>query len=300
MKILMSGASGFVGSALTGFLRTCGHQVIRLVRDESLVTVDSIFWDPAKGILDPNAIEGFDAVINLAGESVVGGRWTTHRKELIVNSRVQATKLLAETMAKLVNPPKTFISASAVGYYGDRCNKVSTEDTAAGQGFLASVCQQWEAATAPAEKKGIRTIHMRMSMVLSPKGGALRKMLIPFKLGLGGRLGGGEHYMSWIALDDLSAGVLFLLNNPSIEGVVNMTSPTPVTNAEFTRTLGKVVRRSTVFSTPAWVLKLILGAEMTNDFLLCSLRVEPERLTKAGYTFLYPDLLCALKHLLKY
>lgn len=296
MKVLMSGASGFIGTELVAFLKTCGHKVIRLVRDKSQATEEAFFWDPAHGAIDEAAFEGINAVINLCGENVAGGRWSDARKQRILESRVQATSTLSKAMARLTTPPSVFISASAIGYYGDCGDVVCREDAGQGQGFLAKVCKEWEKAAEPAVKKGIRTVFLRTGIVLSPRGGALAKMLLPFKLGFGGAFGSGEQMMSWISIDDLAAIVLFIMMNPTMSGPVNAVAPNPVTNKEFTEILGQVLSKPTFFNTPAFALRFILGEEMANEFILSSTKAEPFKLTQEGYSFLYPDLKISLKH----
>lgn len=298
MKILLSGASGLVGTALQCYLKRCGHQLIQLVRHKSKEQGDAILWHPEEGYIDEASLEGFDAVVNLSGESIAGGRWSAQRKKGIVESRISSTQTLVTAFGKLRSPPKTFISASAVGFYEGHKDKWCTEGTPHGQGFLAEVCQLWEEAAAPAQELGIRTILMRFGIVLSPKGGALGKMLIPFKLGLGGVLGSGEQFMSWIDIDDLVAIVLFALTNKQLTGPINVVAPFPVTNAVFTKALGQILNRPTFLSIPAFMLKLVLGEQMANELLLNSTRVDPMRLVQSGYSFLYPDLTASLKHLL--
>ncbi len=299
MRILISGASGLVGKALLSFLKTCGHEVVRLVRRPQEVQEDAIFWDPDKGELALPSLEGFDAVINLSGENIAGGRWNEKRKQRILESRIQSTATLAKALSQLKSPPQTFICASAVGIYGDQGDSWCSEDTTSGAGFLADVCKQWEAAAAPAVDKGIRTIFLRFGIVLSAQGGALAKMMLPFKLGFGGALGSGQQYMSWIDIDDLVAIVLYALTHKSLKGPVNAVSPNPVTNTAFTKILGNALSRPIFLNMPAFALRLILGKEMADEFLLSSTRVKPLRLTQAGYSFLYPDLASALKHEIK-
>ncbi len=299
MKILVSGASGLVGTCLQSYLKTCGHQLVPLVRQKNKERGDAILWHPEQGYVDEASLEDFDAVINLAGENIAGGRWNEQRKNRILSSRLNSVQTLVKAFSKLRNPPKTFISASAVGVYGNQKDRWCTEETPPGQGFLVDVCRQWEAAAGQAQELGIRTIAMRFGVVLSTKGGALRKMLPLFKLGLGGRLGPGEQYMSWIDIDDLVAIVLFALTNKSLSGPVNVVAPHPVTNAVFTKALGNVLGRPTFLAVPACMLKLALGRQMAEELLLCSTRVEPMRLVQAGYSFSYPCLSESLKHLLK-
>lgn len=297
MKILISGGSGFIGSELIPFLQTCGHKIIRLVRDKADVGEEQIFWDPVHGVIDEAAFEGVDAVINLSGENISGGRWSQARKERILQSRVEATKTLATAMSKLKRPPGIFISGSAIGYYGDRGDAWCTEDTPQGNGFLAKVCADWEDAAAPAIAKGIRTVFLRTGIVLSPNGGALKRMIIPFKTGFGGAFGSGHQYMSWVAIDDLVAIILFALTNSSVQGPINAVAPNPVTNNDFTQILCKVLKRPKFFNTPTFMLRLVFGKEMADQFLLASTRVEPFKLTQEGYSFDYPELETALKSL---
>lgn len=297
MKVLLSGASGFVGAALQKHLKSCGHQVVRLVRDPKSLADDTIFWDPEHGKADAADLEGFDAIINLSGENIAGSRWNDKQKTQILESRVKSTFTLAKILAKLKRPPEVFICASAVGIYGNRGNQLCNEDTPSGNGFLAEVCRKWEAAAAPAKDKGIRTVHLRFGIVLSKKGGALAKMLPPFKLGLGGRFGDGKQYMSWITIEDLVAIVLFAMTQRRLQGPVNTVTPHPVTNEQFTKSLGKAIKRPAFFNVPAFMLKAIFGKEMAEEMFLNSTRVEPLRLNEAGYSFLYPELNTALQHL---
>lgn len=298
MKILISGASGLVGRALESSLKASGDDVFCLVRDRSKVSDRAIFWDPNNGLVDIASLEGFDAVVHLAGENIAAGRWTDEQKKHILNSRLQGTKTLVNALTRLKQPPKVFVSASAVGYYGDRGDEICTEESSSGTGFLADVCRQWEAAAKPAEEIGIRTVFLRTGIVLSPNGGALAKMLPPFKLGLGGKLGSGQQYMSWIALDDLVGAIIFAIENDRVSGPINGVAPHAVTNAEFTTTLGTVLNRPTIFPVPAFVLKLLLGEEMANEVLLGGAHVEPKQLESLGYSFKYPELEPALKNLL--
>lgn len=299
MKILISGSSGLVGSALIPFLKKSGHDIVKLVRDERQMTKDTLLWNPEAEQIKLSDIENFDAVINLAGENIASGRWTDGRKQRILDSRVKSTRTLSRAVSKLKNPPKVFISASAIGFYGDRGDTLCTEETSKGQGFLADVCQQWEAAAEPAKLAGIRTANLRFGVVLSPKGGALGKMLTPFQLGLGGVLGSGEQYVSWIAIDDLLNAVAFVINNEALEGPINTVSLHATTNRQLTKTLGKVLNRPTILSVPAFALRLLLGNQMANEFLLSSTRAEPFLLLKTGFKFLYTDLESTLNHLLK-
>ena len=300
MKILVTGSTGLIGSALVSFLTTGGHEVTRLVRSKSRRAIDGIpvlVWDPGSGKLDPAALEGLDGVIHLAGESIAAARWTPAQKSRIVESRVKSTFLLAETLAKLSYPPKVLICSSAIGYYGNRGDEQLNEDSFSGSDFLSRVCREWEMATSPASKKGIRVVHIRTGIVLSPAGGALAKMLTPFRIGVGGVIGNGQQYMSWIALDDVVGTYHHALLNETLRGPVNAVSPSPVTNRVFTKTLGKVLRRPTIFPLPAFAARLGFG-EMADALLLSSARVVPRKLLSSGYQFRFLDLEKALRHLL--
>lgn len=297
MKILVSGSSGFVGSALVPFLGTGGHQVVRLVRARPPEGVAAVVWDPARGVLDPTALEGFDSIIHLAGEGLVQGRWNADRKARIRDSRVVGTRLLAEAVSRLARPPLVFISASAVGYYGDRGDEVLRDDASPGHDYLADVCRAWEEAAGRAAGKGIRLVQHRFGVILSPRGGALRKMLPPFRLGVGGRLGNGRQYMSWITLDDVLGAIEHALQTAALQGPVNTVAPNPRTNAEFTRTLGRVLGRPALFPMPAFAARLAFG-EVADALLLSSQRVAPARLLATGYRFRHPDLEPALRVLL--
>src|SRR5438876_4138316 len=269
MKIAVTGSSGLLGSALVSSLLGTGHGVVRLKRPEH--------WDPERRTVDISVFSGADAIVHLAGENIAAARWTTARKQRIRDSRVNGTKLIAETISRMGQPPQVFVSASAIGYYGDRGSEVLREESRPGTGFLADVCREWEAATDPATRGGIRVVHLRSGLVLSSKGGALGKMLLPFKLGVGGKIGSGNQYWSWISLDDLCAAILHSTQATGLHGPVNAVSPTPVTNIEFTKTLGRVLSRPTVFPMPAAAARLALG-EMANELLLASARVEPAKL----------------------
>lgn len=294
MKILIAGATGLVGSALVPFLTTGGHEVSILSRKESS---EGIYWNPEKNILPKEKLENFDVIINLAGENIAG-RWTEKKKQKIKDSRIQSTGFLAKAMAELQNPPKTFINASAIGYYGINAKGSVNENSPNGDGFLAEVCKEWEAAALPAQQAGIRTVFTRFGIILSARGGALATMLIPFKLGLGGRVGSGKQWMSWIAIDDVIHAIYHVMINPDLKGAVNFTTPNPVQNEEYTKTLGKVLQRPTLFPLPAFIAKFLLG-EMAEELLLVSVKAEPERLQKSNYSFLFPKLKDALTHLLK-
>lgn len=296
MKVVVSGSSGLIGSALVPFLTTGGHQVVRLVRNGGGRRAGTVQWDPTAGTIDTAALEGIDAVVHLAGESVFG-RWTAEKKARIYSSRVDGTRTLVQALTALKNPPRTLVTASAIGYYGDRDADVVDEDSAPGAGFLADVVREWEAAAQPAAAAGIRVVNLRFGVVLSPKGGALATMLPAFKLGAGGPIGNGQQYTSWIAIDDVIGTILYALTTPTLAGPVNVVAPTPVTNREFGTTLGRVLSRPAFLPMPAFVLKLIFG-EMAEEVLLASTRVEPHRLRQSGYEFRFPELEGALRHLL--
>lgn len=307
MKVLVSGASGLLGSALVPFLTTGGHSVVRLARaasanqSSSVSQADSIgeqiVWSPDTGDPDPRMLEGMDAVVHLAGENITSGRWTARFKRLVRDSRVIGTQRLCNALARCVRPPKVFLCASAIGYYGSRGAERLTEESSAGDGFLADVCRDWEAATEGLAATGSRIVCLRIGVVLSPAGGALKKMLLPFQLGLGGVIGNGNQYMSWIALDDVVGAIHHALLHDAVSGPVNVVSPQPVTNRDYTRTLGKVLARPTVLPVPAFAARLALG-EAADALLLASTRVEPALLTRTGYEFRYPTLDSALRHLL--
>jgi len=295
MRIAVTGSRGLVGSALVAFLAAGGHEVLRLVRASS--GGGDVQWDPTEGIKDFSRLEGVDAVVHLAGENIAAGRWTQHRKDEIRRSRVEGTRRLCESLARLSRRPKVLVSASAIGLYGDRGDEVLSEDSAPGKDFLAQVCQGWEAATESASRAGTRVVHLRFGMILSSAGGALKKMLLPFRLGAGGRMGGGSQYVSWIAIDDAIGAIQHAVCTDSLKGAVNGVAPAPVSNAEFTRVLARVLSRPAVFPLPAFAAKLALG-EMADALLLASQRVMPVRLQTSGYRFRYPGLESALRHLL--
>jgi uncharacterized protein len=297
MKILVSGATGLVGSALVPSLATAGHEVTRLVRARDGASRSAITWDPARGLLDAASLEGFDAVVHLTGESIATGRWNAAKKARIQDSRVLSTSLIAGTIARLSRPPKVLLCASAIGYYGDRGDEVLAEDSPPGVDFLSRVCRAWEAASEPAVQKGVRVVRHRFGMILSPNGGGLATMLPPFKLGAGGRTGSGRQFISWIAIDDVLGALEHALTAGALSGPVNTVSPRPVTNDEFTKTLGRVLRRPTFAAMPAFAARLVFG-EMADALLLSSQRVEPKRLLASGYRFRYPDLEPTLRHLL--
>ncbi|HXT63520.1 MAG TPA: TIGR01777 family oxidoreductase [Pyrinomonadaceae bacterium] len=296
MKILIGGSHGVVGTALIKSLEAQGHEIFRLVR-HAPASKTEVEWSPDRYSIALARIEGFDAVVNLAGESIAEGRWTDDKKRRIRESRVKGTKLLGDALANLTVPPKTFVCASAIGYYGNRGDELLTEASAPGDGFLSKVCAEWEEATALAMEKGIRVVNARFGIILDTNGGALKKMLPPFRMGVGGRIGSGKQWMSWIALDDVVGGIEFALTNTSLRGPVNFVAPNPVTNAEFTKTLGKVLSRPTIFPIPAFAIKLMFG-EMGEALLLGGQRVAPERLAVEGFEFRYSQLETALRHIL--
>ncbi|HVB29362.1 MAG TPA: TIGR01777 family oxidoreductase, partial [Terriglobia bacterium] len=254
-------------------------------------------WDPEAGKLDPGAFEGVDAVVNLAGENIGAARWTPERKARLRESRVRGTTLLSETLAQLAHPPEVLVSASAVGYYGSRGDEALSEDKPPGTGFLPEVCVAWEAATEPARQRGVRVVNLRIGMVLSGKGGALQPMASAFKMGVGGKLGDGRQFMGWIAIDDLTSAILHVIRDHTFNGPVNAVAPNPARNVEFTKALGKVLGRPTIFSMPAFAVRLVFG-EMADALLLASARVEPVRLLAGGFMFQYPELEGALRHVL--
>ena len=293
-RILISGASGLIGSALVRAFASGGNPVLSLVR-RSPESTNEIAWDPTKAI-GPELVSGFDAVIHLSGERV-DGRWTEAKKRRIRDSRVRSTENLARALALAERKPSVFVSASAVGYYGDRGDEVLTEPSAPGKGFLPAVCREWESATDPASAAGIRVVNLRMGIVLSSRGGALEQMLRPFRWGLGGRIGSGRQWWSWIHLDDLVAAVVDILEKGDLRGAVNMVAPNPVSNAEFTHTLAHLLRRPAFFRVPGFAARLAFG-EFASEGLLASAKVFPARLSQAGFPFRYPTLAMALNHLL--
>lgn len=286
LKIAVSGANGLIGKALSGLLRTGGHRVLRLTRRAN---TGGIFWDYEKGKIDKDLLEGLDAVVHLAGEPIFGLRWSEEKKKRILESRERGTEFLATTLAGLSRKPEVLVSSSAVGIYGDRGTAVLTEKSPPGKGFLAKVCKRWEAAVAPARKAGIRVATLRTGMVLSPAGGALGTMLLPFKLGLGGRLGSGKQYVSWIDLDDEVGLIYHILRTQGLDGPVNAVAPHCVPNSTFTSTLGRVLGRPTLIPVPSLVVKSLFG-EMGKTLLLDGARVIPEKASESGYHFQYPSL----------
>lgn len=296
MKILVTGSSGLIGRALVSFLRGKGDQVACLVRRKGNGP-ESLVWNPESGRIDPGPLEGFDAVVHLAGENIAGARWTSERKARIRDSRVRGTRLLAEALAGLSNPPRVMVSASAIGYYGDRGEELLTEESSPGTGYLAQVCLEWEAATQAASAHGIRIVNPRIGIVLTPAGGALAQMLRPFKAGVGGMLGTGRQYMSWITLDDAVGAIHHAILTDSLQGPLNAVAPSPVTNREFTNALGRVLGRPTLLPAPAFALRLAFG-EMADALMLSSARVSSGRLESSGYKFRRRELEDALHSLL--
>lgn len=295
LKILVSGASGSIGRVLVPSLQKHGHRVSRLVRGKASGP-DQVVWDPASP-LRPHVVSGFDAVIHLAGESIAS-RWTAEKKRRISESRLQGTRHLCEALAEAEAKPHVLVSGSAIGYYGDRGEETLTEHSESGSGFLAGVCREWEVATKAADYVGIRTMQIRTSLVLNTAGGALPKMLTPFRLGIGGNMGDGRQWWSWIHVHDLVLGIQLLLNNDSFHGPVNVASPHPVRNAEFTQILASVLHRPAIFPMPAFAARFVFG-EMANELLLSSQRVEPVKLVEGKYSFHHPELRGALEDLLK-
>lgn len=297
MKILVSGSHGLVGKALISSLTNDGHEVVRLVRRERSLGSPEVEWHPNQGRIDAEQLEGLDIVVHLAGESIASGRWTNEKKRAIRESRVKGTSLLSESLARLSRPPSLFLSASAIGYYGDRGNELLTETSSPGDGFLPSVCIEWENATKPAVEKGIRTVYARFGIILDRHEGALAKMLPPFRMGIGGRIGAGKQWMSWITIYDVLNGIKFLIADTSTRGPVNFVAPSPMTNAEFTKVLGRVLSRPTLFPVPAFGVRLAFG-EMADALLLSSQKVEPSVLEDRGFLFSWPTLEPALRHIL--
>jgi uncharacterized protein len=295
--VVVAGASGLIGSALVATLQQRGRQVRRLVRPGGQQGPDTIAWDPAAGRIDAGALEGAGAVVNLAGKAVGPHRWTEAHKTEVLESRTRSTSLLAKTMAALQNPPPVLVNASASGYYGDRGDEILTEVAPPGNGFLAGVCQAWEAATAPASEAGIRVAMLRTGIVLSPAGGALGAMLPIFKLGLGGKIGSGTQWWSWIDLEDEVGAILHLVDHDQASGPFNLAAPDPVTNAGFTALLAKALGRPAALTAPKFMLRAALGG-FADETLLVSQRLSPVKLLDSGYRFLSTDLLGALQVML--
>ena len=289
-KVAITGATGLVGKALGKRLKD--YEVLRVSRDRAAADV---YWNPAKGEIEAEKLEGVDSIIHLAGYGIAEKRWTPEVKQQIRQSRIDGTRLIVETLKKLHSQPSTFLSASAIGYYGDRGDEELDESASPGNSFLANICKDWEAEALRAE--GIRVVCMRIGIVLSRSGGALKKMLLPFQLGMGGRIGSGTQYMSWISMDDLVSGIVFCLENPEVSGAVNFTAPHPVTNLEFTQKLAKALGRPSVIPLPAFAARLLAG-EMADELLLSSIRALPQMLESSGFEFEHPELDSALKRVL--
>ncbi len=296
MKIAVSGSRGVIGSALVPFLLTGGHDVLSIVRVKS-GRDDEIFWDPESGRIDKEKLKGVDAIIHLAGEPIGRGFWTRKKKKKIIDSRVMGTRLLADAMAGMKNGPGILICASAVGFYGNRGDRTLTEKDTPGDDFISTVCREWEDAAGSAQSGGIRTVFLRLGVVLTPAGGALQRLFLPFILGLGGRIGSGRQYMSWVGIDDVLDTINFILFDKKIHGPVNVTSPNPLTNGDFTRILSGVMNRPAWFAIPELAVKILFG-RMGREVLLSSARVMPEKLLNAGYEFRHEKAGDALEHLL--
>jgi uncharacterized protein (TIGR01777 family) len=296
-RVLVSGATGLVGEELVAYLKAQGRVAWRLARSENPKHGLQIVWDPEADRLDPAALEGFDAVIHLGGASIADGRWTNARKRLIRESRVGPTRLLAEALAQCARPPRVFLCASAVGFYGARGDKPVDEGSIVGHDFLAKTCQAWEEACDPLRRVGTRVVNLRLGAVLTPRGGALARLLPVFRKGLGGPMGGGRQWMSWIAMDDALSAILHCIETEELAGPVNVASPEPVTNDQFAHVLGRVLGRPAFLPTPGWALRLALG-EMAEALLLSGARAHPVALARSGYEFRFPTLEGALRHLL--
>ena len=292
MKIAIAGASGLVGSALIPSLTHDGATITRLVR--STPKSGEIEWHPNQDHLNVQSLEGFDVIINLAGENIAGGRWTDEQKRKIRDSRVSGTHLLSEAIAKMSVKPSAFLCASATGIYGDRDDEILDEQSESGGGFLAGVCREWEKACEPAIKAEVRVVNLRLGPVIAREGGMLAKLLTPFKMGMGGKVGSGKQYISWVGLDDVVNAIKLAINDQSIRGPLNIVSPNPVTNEEFTRTLGHVLNRPTALAVPAFAARLAFG-EMADEMLMASQKVLPRKLSANGFQFQYPELEEALK-----
>jgi len=299
VEVLVTGATGFVGSALMPRLAAAGHRPIAAVRGRAVSRgVEGVAWDPAGGTIDAAALDGVGGVVHLAGAGIADRRWTESRKRLILESRTKGTGLLVSTLVGLAHPPSVLVSGSAVGYYGDRGDETLTEESPPAKDFASQVCQRWEAGAQPAAEAGIRLVTIRTGIVLGAHGGMLGRVLAPFRVGLGGRIGSGRQYMSWISIDDEVAAIVHALDHPSLAGPANLTAPNPVTNAEFTTTLGHVLGRPTAIPTPVAPLRLVYGSELVGDLLLGGQRVMPKALTDDGFVFAQPTLDGALRSVL--
>jgi uncharacterized protein (TIGR01777 family) len=297
MKILISGASGLVGSALSGALREEGHTVVRLVRPGAVTVAEDVRWDPTSAIIDTEALESADAVVHLSGASIADGRWTDARKAVLRSSRIDSTRVLVDAIARMRRKPRAVVCASATGYYGDRGDEVLTEASESGTDFLALLARDWEAEAMRASAAGIRTAMLRFGVILDARGGALPKLLLPFRFGLGGRIGSGRQWMPWVALEDAVGVARAAIVDERIEGAVNVVAPNPVRNGEFTQIAAKVLHRPAIFAVPGSAVRLILG-EMAQPLLLASARAVPEKLLKMGYAFRFPEMEMTLRKIL--
>lgn len=298
MRILVSGSHGLIGTAFISYLADHGHHVIRLVRGRHEIDDVVVKWNPLEKEIDITELEGFDAVVHLAGENVASGRWTANKKKAIYDSRILSTQFLCECFKKLKSPPKTFICASAIGFYGHRGEEELDEKSGSGKGFLSNVCQEWEAVTDTLKESSMRVAHLRFGVVLSSEGGALAQMLRPFRMGFGGRVGSGEQYMSWITIDDAVSAMYFIMRHKEMSGPINVVSPNPVTNLEFTRVLGETLGRWAIVPLPAFLARIAMG-ELANELLLASTRVIPAELQKSEFLFQFPNLEEALDHVIE-
>jgi uncharacterized protein len=296
-QILVTGSSGLIGSALVTSLEKTGYQIKKLVRSSAKAQAKEFLWQPDTGEIDPAALTQAEALIHLAGENIADGRWTEEKKQRLCDSRIKSTKNLCTTLLKAKCPLKVVLMASATGYYGNRSDEILNEESSLGNGFLAKLTYEWETASKQLADNNIRLVFMRIGIVLSPKGGALSKMMMPFQFGLGGKLGDGKQYMSWIIIDDVINIIEFLLKK-ELSGVINVVAPNPVTNREFTKTFGQVLNRPTIFTIPSFAARLAFG-ELADEALFSSSRVMPVRLQEAGYNFLFPELEPGLRYLLK-
>ncbi len=295
MKVAVTGTSGLIGSGLVSFLSKKGITVSKILRENP--EGDEISWKPEGGDWNSAFTDGIDGIVHLAGENIASGKWTKEKKEKIKQSRIEGTKSLCDHVLKLPAPPSVFVCASAIGFYGDRGMEFLNESSSRGSGFLPDVCIGWEEAAQSVSSVGIRVVNVRFGVVLSKEGGVLAKMLTPFKMGMGGKIGSGKQYMSWVAMDDVTGAIYHALTTDSLKGPVNVTAPNPVTNKEFTKALGRVLKRLTVMPMPAFAAKLAFG-KMANDLLLASTRVAPRKLSDSGYVFQYTELESALRHIL--
>jgi uncharacterized protein len=297
MRVLVSGAGGLIGRSLVPALKGAGHEVACLRRGNSAAPTGDVLWSPERGQLDPAGLEGIDGIVHLAAEPILG-RWTPAKRARIHDSRVDGTTLLAQTIAGLKRKPRVLVCASASGYYGDRGDELLTEESAPGTGFLAELCRAWEAAAAPARHAGLRVVHVRTGLALARDGGLLGVLLLPFRLGVGGPIGRGARYWSWIAIDDLADVFRFALESHSLAGAVHAVAPHPVTNAVFARTLGHVLSRPALVPVPPAVLRLVFGRDAADEAMLASARLVPTRLLASGFRFRFPELEGALRHIL--